>query len=78
MTKQTRVPTNPATVRRYDDELPQLDARRVMLDALRHCLAFAEHELELRAASADPEYIGCAQYAVDTARAAIALAEGRA
>lgn len=24
MTKQTRVPTNPATVRRYDDELPQL------------------------------------------------------
>lgn len=48
-----------------------------MLEALRHCLAFAEYELELRKPSADPEYIEYAQRAVDTARAAIDAATFR-
>jgi hypothetical protein len=48
-----------------------------MLAALRANLAFAEHELELREPSADPDYIKYAKEAVETARAAIAKATGQ-
>lgn len=47
-----------------------------MREALRHCLAFAEHELELRKPSGDPEYIAYAQKAVDTASEALLKADG--
>ena len=58
-------------------EIARLNLERaVMLAALRANLAFAEHKLELREPSADPDYIKYAKEAVETARVAIAAATG--
>jgi hypothetical protein len=45
-----------------------------LLAAARSALLFAEHELELRRPSGDPEYIGYAERAVTELRAAISRA----
>lgn len=47
-----------------------------LLAAAKSALAFAEHELELRAPSGDPEYIAYAEQAVNDLRAAISRATG--